>query len=125
MWPTLPRESDGDEVIGCVTKLDEANVVASVGADGMPWVRAANTQEVPVQRAADIQRALRAVVGYLALLAAHEIGHLLGLATGPRVNAPSAGFGTSDESVPAGGIDMPDGTVAMPPLSQDPGGHDP
>ena len=125
MWPTLPREVDGDEVTGCVTKLDEANVIAAVGVDGMPSVRTSNPLIVPDQRAADIQRALRAVVGYLAELAAHELGHLLGLATGPRKPKPSAGAGTSDESIPAGGIDMPDGTVAMPPLAQDPGGHDP
>ena len=124
MWPTLPRVVDGVDVTGCVTKLDEANVIAALGVDGMPSVRTTNTRVVPDQRAADIQRALRAVIGHLAQIAAHEIGHLVGIATSLLKRKPGANFQESEESEPAGGIEMPDGTVALPPLAQDLEGHD-
>lgn len=116
--PNGPRVASGGSVVGAVTAVDMMNVVVALDrADAnMITVTSTDASIVPEERAADIQRALRAVVGYLSQIIAHELGHFFGIC-GPMSEA----FGGPQST---GGLAMPDGSTATSVMSQDPAGHD-
>jgi hypothetical protein len=91
--------------------LDKDNLSTKTNRlTGLVGVETTNSEIVPLLRAADIQRALNSVAGYLAVILAHELGHLLG-ASAPR-------------SLGSQPFPMPDGTGTGSYMNQDDGGHD-
>jgi hypothetical protein len=84
---TVPTENrhvtPSGEVRGRVTGDDVANTTASVDAAGLVTVTSTSSTLVPPLRATRIQRAIRAVVHFAGWMLAHELGHALGLVSGP------------------------------------------
>jgi len=76
---TKPRTVTSGRVEGQVTDLDATNTSVSVSAAGVIKVTTTNPSVVPAQRASDIQRALNAFTNSVGYIAAHELGHCLGL----------------------------------------------
>jgi hypothetical protein len=76
---TKPRTVTAGRVEGQVTDLDSANTTVSVSAAGVIKVGATDPKVVPPKRASDIERALNAFTNSVGIIAAHELGHCLGL----------------------------------------------
>jgi hypothetical protein len=91
-----PRTVTEGRVEGQVTDLDVANTSVSMSATGVIKVTTTNPSVVPKQRATDIQRALNALANSVGTIAAHELGHCLGLVADPgpeqaRIDIPETG----------------------------------
>jgi hypothetical protein len=106
---TKPRTVTAGRVEGQVTDLDAANTSVSVSAAGVIKVTTTNPSVVPAQRAADIQRALNAFTNSVGYIAAHELGHCLGLVA--KADPKKAK------------IDIPGKGTVLSPLSGDDEGH--
>ncbi|MBN2191809.1 MAG: hypothetical protein JW751_03245, partial [Polyangiaceae bacterium] len=94
-----PRRVNADgSVTGQVNEIDEAHTMVVLQPNGLPVVQTINPVLVPPQRAADIQRAMRAFIWANATIGAHELGHYLGLVStrepGNRSSITVAGKGT-------------------------------
>jgi hypothetical protein len=110
--PNAPRVHGEDGVVvGQVQLLDQSYIEPEVDpVTGLITLATTNVYSVPVLRALDIQRALNAVVGYAAVILAHELGHLLGATASP-----------DSRSQP---FPMPDASGTGPYMNQDEGEHD-
>lgn len=105
-----PRsQSEDGTVTGRATEVDANNCNTSTDSAGLAVIQSSDGARVPPLRAAQLQRALRAAVGYTVTGVAHELGHYVGAVSSLSKNT---------------WIDV-DGTRVQSPHAQGAGDHDP
>lgn len=119
--PVRPRTVTNGKVDGQVTFTDHNNTSVSLSANAVFTVTTIDPSLVPPQRAKEIERALNSFTNAVGTLAAHEMGHVMGLVA--RTSAQRAVVAVEDKGVflsPLAGNDDSHNTKVLGELMDNP-----